>query len=86
MIRAPKTQAEADALVYNKWAGHPQGTRYDSTRCAYEVWDQGRGCMSWQCSRKRGHGPDGLYCKTHAKMVMPNVSPHLRGCSEAEPS
>ncbi|KKN04963.1 hypothetical protein LCGC14_1091970 [marine sediment metagenome] len=21
-----------------------------------------------QCSRKRGHGPDGLYCKQHAKM------------------
>jgi len=72
MYGAPKTQAEADARVYNKWAGHPQGTRYDSKRCAYEVWDQGRGCMSWQCSRKRGHGPDGLYCKTHAKMVMPN--------------
>ena len=22
-----------------------------------------------QCFRKRGHGPDGLYCRQHAKMV-----------------
>ena len=72
MIGVPTTQAEASVKVYNRWAGHPQGNRYDPTRCAYEVWEQGRGCMSWQCQRKRGHGPEELYCKTHAKMVMPN--------------
>lgn len=22
-----------------------------------------------QCSKPRGHGPDGLYCKQHAKMI-----------------
>lgn len=22
-----------------------------------------------QCQRRRGHGPDGLYCKQHAKII-----------------
>jgi hypothetical protein len=34
--------------------------------CVVEVWQD---FWSYQCSRKRGHGPDGLYCKQHAKMV-----------------
>ncbi len=25
-----------------------------------------------QCCRRRGHGPDGLYCKQHAKMIERN--------------
>lgn len=35
-------------------------------RCVYEV---GRSpSYQRQCSRKRGHGPDGLYCKQHARV------------------
>jgi len=40
---------------------------YDIKRCAYEV--SGDWYYS-QCSFKNGHGPDGLYCKRHAKMVL----------------
>lgn len=27
-----------------------------------------RTLFGWQCSRKRGHGKDGLYCKQHASI------------------
>lgn len=38
----------------------------DYARCADEV---PVGWFSRQCSRKRGYGPDGAYCKQHAKSV-----------------
>jgi hypothetical protein len=41
----------------------PMGQAEDPTRCIEEV----DGWIPHQCSRKRGHGPDGLYCKQHAK-------------------
>lgn len=50
--------------VYGQWAGNERGTPEDTTRCIEEVrpmW------VSYQCTRKRGHGPNGLYCKQHAK-------------------
>ena len=51
---------------YGVWPGYPQGKAEDPCRCIEEIWP------AWtriprQCSRKRGHGPDGLYCKQHAK-------------------
>jgi hypothetical protein len=36
----------------------------DTSHCIESVWSSGR-WASYQCSRKRGHGKDGLYCKTH---------------------
>ena len=53
--------------VYDKWGGNPKGTPEDTTRCIKGVSD-GR-FHSYQCSRRRGHGPDGLYCKQHAKKI-----------------
>ena len=53
--------------VYNQWAGNPKGIKEDIIRCIKEV----AGFPGWhlyQCSRKRGHGKDGLYCKQHAKI------------------
>lgn len=54
--------------VYNLWAGNPKGTPERCDLCIAEV------RASWtawpiysQCTRKRGYGPDGLYCKQHAK-------------------
>lgn len=67
MLRYPKTVKEAKAHRYHKWAGNPKGCGYNEKRCAYEVF--GDFCVSYQCSRKNGHGPDKLYCKQHAKMV-----------------
>jgi len=36
----------------------------DENNCINEIWETG-GWGQYQCSRKRGHGPDGLYCKQH---------------------
>lgn len=69
MDQAPKTQAEANRLTYGRWVGNPAGRRYNVKYCAYEVREKQRGAMARQCSRKRGHGPDNLYCKSHAKTV-----------------
>lgn len=49
--------------IYGKWAGNPKGTKEDPTRCIEAV--RSDPWISCQCSRKRGFGPDGLYCKQH---------------------
>jgi len=50
--------------VYGAWAGNPKGRIEDETCCIKDIWG-GYSAGSYQCSRKRGHGPDGLYCKQH---------------------
>ncbi len=48
------------------------GTFYeDKTRCVIEVWEAPSYIYAHQCRRKRGHGPDDLYCKQHGKMATP---------------
>ena len=51
---------------YDQWAGNPEGVGADETRCVEAVSD-GTGWHFKQCSRKRGYGKNGLYCKQHAK-------------------
>lgn len=51
---------------YGEWAGNEKGSPENKTRCIEEVC--GDFAYFHQCSRKRGHGPDGLYCKQHAKL------------------
>lgn len=57
--------------TYGKWAGRPQGAKPDYTRCCEEVT---RYVGNWpqygQCTRKRGHGPDQAYCKTHDPVAV----------------
>lgn len=60
---------------YGQWAGNPRGDPEDPARCIEEVrpatreyWMHGR-----QYNRKRGQGPDGLYCKQHAAFVEAEV-------------
>ena len=48
--------------TYGAWAGNPRGHLEDITKCIASVRS---GWHYNQCSRKRGHGADGLYCKTH---------------------
>ncbi len=55
--------------IYGQWAGEPKGRREDTTRCIVSVFSHGR-YISSQCSRKRGNGPDGLYCKQHGAKVV----------------
>ena len=54
---------------YGCWAGDPEGNPEDKDRCVAEAYDRSGFGHFYQCLRKRGHGPDGLYCKQHAKMV-----------------
>ena len=39
--------------------------------CIEEVWPRDRWSVPYQCTRRRGHGKDGLYCKQHAKLHEP---------------
>lgn len=51
---------------YGVWAGDPKGHPEAPERCIAEIPHP----PSWQyaqCSRKRGHGLHGDYCKQHAK-------------------
>jgi hypothetical protein len=58
---------------YGVWNGSPQGTPEDPERCIEDIWPHGNGgWIPYQCSRRRGHGPDGLYCKQHAKQHEAN--------------
>lgn len=65
MINPPKTLEVAKRCTYGQ---RPFESRYDAERCAYEVRDS-TSFYTYQCCRKPGHGPDGLYCKQHAKIV-----------------
>lgn len=51
---------------YGAWAGDPKGRPEDKTRCIEEVWGGPRGMISYQCGKKRGHGPKGYYCAQHS--------------------
>lgn len=51
---------------YCPWAGNEKGTPENKTKCIADVQDGGRSVMSHQCRRRRGFGPDGLYCRFHA--------------------
>jgi len=61
VIDEPRTKEEAEKRRYGQWAGS-KGYAYNPQFCAASVWDNIR---TNQCSRKPGHGPDGLYCKQH---------------------
>jgi hypothetical protein len=50
---------------YGAWTGNPKGNPEDPDRCVESVSD---GYLFYQCKRKRGYGPGGLYCKQHAKL------------------
>lgn len=39
---------------------------YSPDRCAESVWDRIGGWHHYQCSRKRGHGPEQAFCKQHS--------------------
>ena len=69
MIDNPKTVEECRSIRYGSWAGSPKGTKYNEDHCGYQWVHTPWNWYFVQCSRKNGHGPNGLYCKQHAKMV-----------------
>ena len=73
MFDEPKTLAEAKKLVYGR--GQIYVSKYEEGRCAGSVFEN---YSSHQCSRKNGHGPEGLYCRQHAIQVG-HVEPQEAG-------
>jgi len=63
VISGPKTRAEAKGWRYER---PPYTDVYHAWMCAWSTSDHGR---AYQCSRDPGHGPEGLWCKQHAKMA-----------------
>jgi len=53
---------------YDKGIVNPNGIPEDKTRCIAEVPDF-TGWHVFQCQRKRGYGPNGEYCKQHARKL-----------------
>ena len=53
---------------YAQCAGDPEGFTERLTDCIAGV-HRGREGRFTQCEHKRGHGPNGEYCKQHAKKV-----------------
>ncbi len=62
---------------YGRWAGNPNGIAEDPACCIEEIsgWPSH---LFHQCSRLRGHGPDGKYCKQHAKMLAAREARNAR--------
>ena len=56
--------------TYGNWVGNPDGQLEDEKYCIKEVWGNDRWSHGYQCGRKRGYGPDGKYCKQHAKVFL----------------
>lgn len=61
-----KPEGKPGMRRYGTWAGNPKGQPENVTRCVEQV-HRSFTAISGQCSRKRGHGPCGEYCKQHAK-------------------
>ena len=60
----PDTVPDTRLRRYAQWSGNPRGIPENISRCVEAVYKDYR---HYQCDRKRGHGPDALYCKQHAK-------------------
>lgn len=67
-IMTADQRATTKLRVYGKWAGKPVGTPEDVTLCVETIVADRFVTGGYQCRRKRGHGPDGLYCKQHGKI------------------
>lgn len=50
--------------AYGVWASNPNGFQEDKNNCVVEIHGD------YQCKRRRGYGPNGEYCKQHARMAM----------------
>lgn len=50
--------------VYGQWGGNKKGVPEEIEQCVEALYDR---YISRQCSKKRGHGENELYCKQHAK-------------------
>jgi hypothetical protein len=61
MPEYPKTIEDAKNMRYGELDQYP----YIEGKCVNHT----DTVQKWQCLRKNGHGPSGLYCWQHAKMI-----------------
>ena len=61
-----KANVKDNQRRYGVWAGNPDGRAEDPVCCVESVYDRDT-MLTHQCGRKRGKGPDGLYCGVHAR-------------------
>lgn len=52
--------------MYGKWTGDLKGRKEDLEKCVVEISNDF--ISGYQCSRKRGYGKGGLFCKQHSKI------------------
>jgi hypothetical protein len=71
---------------YGRWVENPEGFIENPINCLYEVYTNNLGDHGHQCSRKRGYGPDGLYCKMHAKKMQERDNDAENADNLAEPN
>ena len=54
---------------YGRWAGDPKGVLEDPENCIEAIYPPYENLAGRQCSRKRGYGREGLYCRQHAEKL-----------------
>lgn len=67
MVRVPEKN-ENGKRRYGAWVGNPKGRAENENQCAAEI-PMPHSWTYTQCSRKRGHGPGGEFCKQHASKL-----------------
>lgn len=66
-----------------RWYGSGNKTPENTDLCVEAVYRHG-GWHMGQCCRKRGHGPDDLYCKQHANRIQKRKDDQVRYEKEHE--
>lgn len=61
---------------FGQWAGNPKGVKEDISRCFKGVFDP---WIEHQCTRPRGYGYKGLFCKQHSKQYPENWGDNFNG-------
>ena len=74
MDDAGEASEEVDNMIriYGRCNSNPKGDYEIRTLCAASI-SRPYGWASYQCSRKRGYGEDGLLCLQHSKMDRVHV-------------
>lgn len=70
----PTTPEEAKTWRYGRSVGeeeyryNPKGSPYNPNKCAFVVVSDGFR-IYYQCTHKPGHGPHGMFCRKHARII-----------------
>lgn len=69
MDRAMQPMSKEDARKhrYGIESFNPKGQAYQENRCAFDI-ARRYGCPG-QCLKANGFGPEGIYCRQHAKVM-----------------